>query len=53
MYDGNIEIASFTPDQKLKELRVLGLTSYQKYPLAVAFEVEDKIYAPVPEWRYS
>lgn len=46
LYDGENEIAAFSADGLLKQLRVLGLAKHKNLPATVAIELDGELFAP-------
>lgn len=51
LYFGNNEIAIYSEDGTLKQLRIPGLSTEDNFILPVAIETEDEIYAPIHDYR--
>ena len=51
LYFGDNEIAVYSEDGTLKQLRVPGLSPEDNFILPVAIETQDEIYAPIHDYR--
>ncbi len=49
LYDGDHDIGTMTPDGRIRQLRVLGLSTNPKSPATVAIELDGKRYAPIQD----
>lgn len=53
LYDGNKEIGSLDQEERLLELRVLGLGKGAEIGAAVAMEIKDRLYIPIHDFQGS
>lgn len=51
LYFGDNEIAIYSEDGTLKQLRIPGLSPEDNFILPVAIETQDEIYAPIHDYR--
>ncbi len=51
LYFGDNEIAIYSEDGTLKQLRIPGLSPEDNFILPVAIEIQDEIYAPIHDYR--